>query len=141
MGLEVLGPEVLGGVSWYRPNTFSITSTACCGFLTMFKTERCLPVIGQAAGCAVCVKVCPIQRFGVEAVVAYYDETGRILGKDSDDLEGYTWLIDHRYYGVGDKPRISSDQLLHPPELEFDPKLLYEPLPEENVIGQYVASH
>lgn len=108
---------------------------------TKIKTERCLPVIGQAGGCAVCVKVCPIQRFGVEAVVAYYEETGRILGKDSDDLEGYTWLIDHRYYGVGDKPRISSEQLLHPPELEFDPRLLYEPLPEENVIEQYVASH
>jgi ferredoxin len=108
---------------------------------TKIKTERCLPVIGQAEGCAVCVKVCPIQRFGVEAVTAYYSETGRILGKDSDDLEGYTWISDHRYYGVGEKPRISSEHLLHPPELEFDPQLLYEPLPQEDLIGTYVASH
>lgn len=108
---------------------------------TKIKTERCLPTIGAAGGCAVCVKVCPIQRFGVEAVVAYYEETSRILGKDSDDLEGYTWLLDHRYYGAGDKPRINSDELLHPRGLEFDPKLLYEPLAEENVIERYVASH
>jgi ferredoxin len=108
---------------------------------TKIKTERCLPVIGQAGGCAVCVKVCPIQRFGVEAVIAHYNETGRILGKDSDDLEGYTWILDGRYYGVGEKPRISSQGLLHPLGLDFDPKALYEPLPEENVIEQYVSSH
>jgi len=30
---------------------------------------------------------------------------------------------------------------LYPPELEFDPKLLYEPLPAEDVIEQHVASH
>lgn len=108
---------------------------------TKIKTERCLPTIGAAGGCAVCVKVCPIQRFGVEAVVAHYEETGRILGKDSDDLEGYTWLLDHRYYGAGDKPRINSEELLHPRELEFDPQLLYEPVPEENLLETYVASH
>lgn len=108
---------------------------------TKIKTERCLPVIGQAGGCAVCAKACPIQRFGVEAVIAYYEETGRILGKDSDELEGYRWPIDHRYYGVGEKPRIHGQRLLHPPELDFDPKLLYEPLSDEKVIERYVASH
>jgi epoxyqueuosine reductase len=108
---------------------------------TKIKTERCLPTIGKAGGCAVCVKVCPIQRYGIEAVLAHYEDTGRILGKDSDDLEGYTWLLDRHYYGAGAKPRISSKQLLHPKELEFDPQLLYEPVPEETVIDRYVASH
>jgi epoxyqueuosine reductase len=108
---------------------------------TKIKTERCLPVIGQAEGCAVCVKVCPIQRFGIEAVTGYYEETGRILGKDSDDLEGYTWLMDLRYYGAGSKPRVDSEELLHPPGLDFDPTLLYEPLPPEDLIERHVAAH
>jgi ferredoxin len=108
---------------------------------TKLKTERCLPIVGQAEGCAVCVKVCPIQRFGLEAVIAYHTETGRILGKDTDDLEGYTWTLDGHYYGVGEKPRISSEELLHPPELDFDPTLLYKPIPKENVIEEYVGSH
>jgi ferredoxin len=104
------------------------------------KTERCLPVVGQAEGCAVCVKVCPIQRFGLEAVIAHYNDTGQILGKDSNDLEGYRWPLDDRYYGAGEKPRISSAQFLHPPRLDFDPRLQYEPIPAETLIDTYVAS-
>jgi ferredoxin len=107
---------------------------------TKIKPERCLPVVGQAAGCAVCVKVCPIQRFGLDAVVAYYEETGLILGKDSDDLEGYRWPLDNQYYGAGAKPRINSDALLHPPELDFDPRLWYDAVPGGTVIDEYVAS-
>lgn len=78
------------------------------------KAERCAPIVAQANGCAICMKVCPIQRYGLDAVKKSFLETGKILGKDSDELEGYDWPIDGRHYGPKDKPRITAD-LLNPP--------------------------
>lgn len=78
------------------------------------KTERCLPVASRVHGCAVCMKVCPVQRYGLEAVTNHLLETGTILGKGSDELEGYDWPPDGRRYGPGDKPPVTA-QLLNPP--------------------------
>jgi epoxyqueuosine reductase len=83
-------------------------------------TKRCLPLVGQAAGCSVCMKVCPVQRFGLTAVVTEYTASGRILGKDTDDLEGYDWPLDGRHYGPGVSPRLPRE-LMQPPGFEFDP--------------------
>lgn len=83
------------------------------------KVDRCLPVVAQAHGCAICMKVCPIQRYGLESVADHYLETGEILGKGSDELEGYTWL-DGRHYGPGEKPRITRE-FMTPLGLRFDP--------------------
>lgn len=77
-------------------------------------TKRCLPVMGKASGCSICMKVCPVQRFGLPAVLAEYEETGRILGKDTDDLEGYDWPIDGKHYGPGEKPRMTPELLETP---------------------------
>jgi ferredoxin len=85
------------------------------------KPERCFPIIIQAHGCGICQKVCPVQRYGLEAVKTHWVETGEILGKGSDELEGYHW-IDGRRYGPGEKPRMSGE-LLHPDGLEIDPNL------------------
>ncbi len=82
------------------------------------KTERCLPVMAQSYSCGVCMKVCPVQRYGLDRVRQHYLETGAILGKGSDELEGYDW-IDGRHYGPGEKPRLEV-QLLHPPDLILD---------------------
>ncbi len=82
------------------------------------KPERCLPVMIQSDGCGVCMKVCPVQRYGLEAVRTHYVETGTILGKGTDELEGYNW-IDGRRYGPGEKPRITRD-LLQPKRLVLD---------------------
>jgi epoxyqueuosine reductase len=69
------------------------------------KIERCVPMTSQFHGCAVCMKVCPIQKFGLPAVLNHYKETGEILGKGTDELEGYNWPGDGKHYGPGTKPR------------------------------------
>ncbi len=83
------------------------------------KPERCFPVMIQAHGCAVCMKVCPVQRYGLDAVSEHLVNTGEILGKGTIELEGYRW-IDGRAYGPGEKPRITRE-LLEPKHLSFDP--------------------
>lgn len=85
------------------------------------KLDRCLPVVGQAEGCAVCMKVCPVQKYGMARVVQHFEATGDILGKGTDELEGYRWPLDQKFYGAGEKPRIDSRQLLRPPDLVLDP--------------------
>jgi hypothetical protein len=65
------------------------------------------------------MKVCPIQRFGLEKVKAHYLETGQVLGKGTDELEGYDW-VDGRHYGPGGKPRMESS-FVNPPGFELDP--------------------
>ncbi|HEY1972232.1 MAG TPA: 4Fe-4S dicluster domain-containing protein [Pseudonocardia sp.] len=90
------------------------------------KPERCLPVVAQTHGCAVCMKVCPVQRYGLDAVHRHYERTGDILGKGSDELEGYVWPPDGRYYGPGEKPRITRE-LISPPGWPFDKDATGEP--------------
>jgi epoxyqueuosine reductase len=84
-------------------------------------TGRCFPVIAQTDACAVCMKVCPVQRYGLNAVVEEWKETGRILGKDTDELEGYYWAPDGKYYPPGVRPKLSKEFLNpYPPGAELD---------------------
>jgi epoxyqueuosine reductase len=83
-------------------------------------TKRCVPVIAQAEGCAVCMKVCPVQRFGLKAVLEEFDATGEVLGKGTDELEGYTWPVDGHFYPATERPKLSND-FLSPPDMKFDP--------------------
>jgi ferredoxin len=86
------------------------------------KTERCSPMMGAADGCGVCMKVCPVQRYGLPAVIQEFAKSGRVLGKDTDELEGYTWPVDGRHYGPGEKPKEAvNDELLRPHDFHFDP--------------------
>jgi ferredoxin len=82
------------------------------------KTERCLPVMAQSYSCGVCMKVCPVQRYGLDRVREHLIATGTILGKGADELEGYDW-IDGRHYAPGEKPRLEPE-LLHPRDLVLD---------------------
>jgi epoxyqueuosine reductase len=82
-------------------------------------TKRCLPVVAQVSGCAICMKVCPVQRYGLDAVLSEYEATSRILGTGTDELEGYDWPVDGRHYGPGERPRISRE-LLSPQAMRFD---------------------
>jgi epoxyqueuosine reductase len=87
------------------------------------KIERCLPMVAQVDGCAICMKVCPVQRYGLPAVIDHFTSTGKILGSGTDELEGYTWPVDGRHYGPGEKPKSAvSDEMLKPRTLIFDPK-------------------
>jgi len=65
--------------------------------------KRCRPVMARYLGCGLCMKVCPIQRYGMQPVMEHYVETGEILGKGTDNLEGYA-LSDKGYYGPGELP-------------------------------------
>lgn len=83
-------------------------------------TKRCLPILMQTAGCSICMKVCPVQRFGLDAVLEEYGRTGQILGKDTDDLEGYDWPLDGEHYGPGQRPSVPAS-VINLRGLRFDP--------------------
>jgi len=83
-------------------------------------TARCLPVVVSASGCAVCMKVCPVQRYGLSAILEHREQTGEILGLGTDELEGYDWPLDGRHYGPGETPKLGDD-VTRPKGLVFDP--------------------
>ena len=70
--------------------------------------DRCRPVMVKYEGCAVCMKVCPIQRYGMKPVMEHYVETGEVLGKGTDNLEGYTFK-GKGYFGAGQLPKFDRE--------------------------------
>jgi epoxyqueuosine reductase len=86
-------------------------------------TKRCLPVMLQTEGCSICMKVCPVQRYGLDAVLEEYESTGEIIGKETDDLEGYDWPLDGNHYGPGESPRVPNE-VVAPPGFHLDPSRL-----------------
>jgi len=72
--------------------------------------KRCRPVMARYMGCGVCMKVCPVQKYGLKEVMEHYVVTGQVLGKGGHDLEGYT--LEHadgsQYYGPGELPKIDA---------------------------------
>ena len=70
--------------------------------------KRCRPVMTRYTGCGVCMKVCPIQKYGMKNVMVHYAETGQVLGKGTHDLEGYE-LEGKGYYGPGEMPVFDRD--------------------------------
>lgn len=89
-------------------------------------TKRCLPLMAQTAGCSICMKVCPVQRYGMNAVIEEFDRTGTVLGKDTDDLEGFDWPLDGAHYGPGERPAVPA-RVINPPGFAFDPKRTIPP--------------
>lgn len=82
-------------------------------------TARCLPVVAQASGCAICMKVCPVQRYGLDDILEHRERTGEILGVGTDELEGYDWPLDDRHYGPGETPKVG-EEIMQNPDLIFD---------------------
>ena len=74
-------------------------------------TNRCYPVFVQYAGCSVCLKVCPMQKYGYEAVMDHYKKTGEVLGKGTEELEGYT-LKDKGHFGPGKLPAFEDGEII-----------------------------
>jgi len=72
--------------------------------------KRCRPVMSRYEGCAICMKVCPINKYGAKAVMEHYVQTGLVLGKGTHDLEGYTLHEESTgkyvtgYFGPGELP-------------------------------------
>ena len=69
--------------------------------------KRCRPVMARYLGCGVCMKVCPIQKYGLKDTMEHYAATGQVLGKGTHDLEGYT-LEGKGYFGPGELPVFES---------------------------------
>jgi len=66
--------------------------------------KRCRPVMARYLGCGVCMKVCPIQKYGMKNVMEHYAATGQVLGKGTHDLEGYE-MEGLGYFGPGELPQ------------------------------------
>ena len=98
--------------------------------------RRCLPVAVRYEGCAVCMKVCPIQRYGVAPVMEHYAATGQVLGKGTHLLEGYS-LRDKKYYGPGELPSFDSEFFNMPHGKSED--ALFEDLKEKIAAGEVSA--
>jgi epoxyqueuosine reductase len=79
------------------------------------KTDRCLPLVSLADGCAVCIKTCPIQRHGLEHVLEAYRRTGEIVDRGGE-AESYRWPLDGRVYRSGEHPRLPAE-VRRPPAL------------------------
>ena len=84
--------------------------------------KRCRPVLARYAACGVCMKVCPIQRYGMKEVYQHYASTGQVLGKGTHGLEGYG-IEQLGYFGPGELPKFDSD-FFHIPEGPADLNLL-----------------
>ena len=70
--------------------------------------KRCRPVMARYLGCGICMKVCPVQKYGLKNVMDHYAATGQVLGKGTHDLEGYE-LEGKGYFGPGELPVFESD--------------------------------
>ena len=108
--------------------------------------DRCRPVMVMYEGCGICMKVCPIQRFGMKPVMEHYVETGEILGKGTDNLEGYE-IRGKGYFGPGKLPSFDrelfdiphggkDDWLLH----QFKEKLEHEGEPTTEEALEFATS-
>ena len=70
--------------------------------------DRCRPVMATYEGCGVCMLVCPVQRYGMPSVMEHYVETGEVLGKGTDNLEGFE-IRGKGYFGPGELPSFSRE--------------------------------
>lgn len=81
---------------------------------------RCLPTVAQTEGCGICMKVCPVQRYGLAHILDEFRKSGQVPGVESDELEGYIWPLDGQYYGPKSRPKaVRSTDFLSPPDLDL----------------------
>ena len=83
--------------------------------VTKYKTaaHRCAPMLTKYDNCSICVKVCPIQKYGYQRVIEHYQATGEVLGKGTNELEEYT-LPDKGYFPTGVRPVYTKEELQTP---------------------------
>ena len=95
--------------------------------------ERCLPVMARYESCGACMKVCPIQRYGMKPVMDHYAATGQVLGKGTHLLEGYS-LRGRGYFGPGELPSFDNNFFQFPHGKSED--LLFDELKEKIKAGE-----
>ena len=94
--------------------------------------DRCFPVMARYESCGACMKVCPVQRYGMKPVMDHYAATGQVLGKGTHLLEGYS-LHGMGYFGPGELPSFDSDFFQFPHGKSED--LLFDELKEKIKAG------
>ena len=107
--------------------------------------DRCRPVMARYEGCGVCMKVCPVQRYGMKAVMKHYVATGQVLGKGTDDLESFT--LDGQHFGLNELPELDSGtfQFPHGPQDEwlfrkFKERLTREGIPSAGQLQKFATA-
>ena len=107
--------------------------------------DRCRPVMVKYHGCAVCMIVCPIQRYGMKPVMEHYVETGDVLGKGTDNLERYS-IEGKGDFGTGELPQFDRDffDIPHGREEEwlfekFKEKLASKGVPDEAELVEFAS--
>ena len=95
--------------------------------------RRCRPVMSRYEECGVCMRVCPIQRYGLKPVLEHYAATGQVLGKGTHLLEGYS-MRDMGYFGPGKLPSFDTDFFHFPHGKSED--VVFEDLKEKIKAGQ-----
>ena len=70
--------------------------------------KRCRPVMARYDQCGICMKVCPVQRYGMKPVMDHYVSTGHVLGKGTHLLEGYE-IGGVGYFGPGELPSFDAE--------------------------------
>ena len=107
--------------------------------------ERCRPVFVTYHGCAVCLIVCPIQRYGMKPVMEHYVETGEVLGKGTENLEGYS-IQGKGHFGPGDLPHFNREFFEFPQGREedwlfqkFKEKLNSAGVPDESDLKEFAT--
>ena len=108
--------------------------------------DRCRPVMARYEGCAVCMKVCPVQRYGMKPVMEHYVETGEVLGKGTDNLEGYE-IRDKGYFGPGQLPHFDRQFFDFPHGrredwlfTQFKERLSREDVPDESELIEFASN-
>ena len=107
--------------------------------------ERCRPVFVAYHGCAVCMIVCPIQRYGMKPVMEHYVQTGEVLGKGTENLEGYA-IQGKGHFGPGDLPHFNREFFEFPQGREedwlfqkFKEKLNSAGVPDESELKEFAT--
>ncbi|MCZ6626494.1 MAG: hypothetical protein O7B35_20020 [Deltaproteobacteria bacterium] len=105
--------------------------------------DRCRPVMAVYEGCGVCMKVCPIQRYGMKPVMEHYVATGEVLGKGTDNLEGYS-IREKGYFGPGKLPQFDHEFFEFPHGTredwlfeQFKRKLAEEGIPDQERLNDF----
>ena len=107
--------------------------------------DRCRPIMVTYHGCAVCMIVCPIQRYGMKPVMEHYIQTGEVLGKGTEGLEGYS-LEGKGYFGPEELPHFDRALFDFPHGREedwlfeqFKERLISKGLSDASELGDFAA--
>jgi hypothetical protein len=89
--------------------------------------------------------VCPVQRYGMKPVMEHYVETGEVLGKGTQNLEGYS-MQGEGHFGPGELPRFDREFFEFPQGREedwlfemFKEKLRSSGVPDETELVEFAT--